>query len=89
MEKISLNDSPSSILSATIGDVFELDGNLFSFAGNGLVYLTLLDSSETEWYKGVGDEKYVWAHVRNKAGYALMTREELCSILESQQYFIE
>lgn len=28
MEKISLNTSPSSILSATIGDVFELDGGL-------------------------------------------------------------
>lgn len=88
MEKISLNTSPSSILSATIGDVFELDGNLFSFAGNGLVYLTHLDNSEAEWYKE-GDGLYTWAHVRNKAGYALMTREEMCSILESQQYFIE
>lgn len=88
MEKISLNTSPSSILSATIGDVFELDGNLFSFAGNGLIYLTHLDNSETEWYKE-GDGLYTWAHVRNKAGYALMTREEMCSILESGNYFIE
>lgn len=88
MEKISLNTSPSSILSATIGDVFELDGNLFSFAGNGLIYLTLLDNSEGHWYKE-GDNMYTWAHVRNKAGYALMTRQEMCDILESENYFIE
>ena len=88
MEKISLNTSPSSILHATIGQVFELDGRDFLLEGKDLIYLTLLDTDESQWHKdknGVSS----WAHVRNKAGYALMTREEMCSILESGNYFIE
>ena len=73
MEKISLNTSPSSILSATIGAEFELDGVDLLLCGKDLIYLC--------------DE--AWNHIRNKEGYALMTREEMCSILESGNYFIE
>ena len=43
MEKICLNSSPSSLLSAKIGSVFELDGRDYILEGNHLVYLTLLD----------------------------------------------
>ena len=44
MKKINLNTSSSSILSATIGDVFELDGHTFILEGSGRVYLTLLNT---------------------------------------------
>ena len=84
MEKISLNTSPSSILHATIGQVFELDKRTFILEGGSLVYLTLLETDGSIW-----EEERVWAHVRNKAGYALMTRQEMCDILESGNYFIE
>ena len=87
MEKICLNSSPSSILSATIGYVFELDGRDYILEGKHLVYLTLLDTSSSQWYKeGEGN---VWAHLRNKAGTALMTREEMCDIIQSGSYFID
>ena len=91
MEKISLNTSPSSILSATIGTVFELDELDFVLEGDRLIYLTVVDSESEDWFTTEdGEVPYtVWAHVRNKAGYALMTREEMCSILESGNYFIE
>lgn len=88
MEKISLNSSPSSLLSAKIGDVFELDGRDYILEGKHLVYLTLLDTSSSQWYKEKED-KYVWAHLGNKAGTALMTREEMCDIIQSGSYFIE
>ena len=91
MEKISLNTSPSSILSAIIGDVFELDELDFVLEGDKLIYLTVVDSESEDWFSTEdGEVPYtVWAHVRNKAGYALMTREEMRSILESGDYFIE
>lgn len=73
MEKICLNSYPSSILSATIGAEFELDGVNLLLCGKDLIYLC--------------DE--AWNHVRNKVGYALMTRQEMCDILESGNYFIE
>ena len=88
MEKICLNSSPSSLLSARIGSVFELDGRDYILEGKHLVYLTLLDTSSSQWYREKGD-KYVWAHLRNKTGTALMTRQEMCDILESENYFIE
>ena len=87
MEKISLNSSPSSLLSAKIGDVFELEGRDYILEGKHLVYLTLLDTSSSRWYKEREDN--VWAHLRNKAGTALMTRQEMCDIIESGNYFIE
>lgn len=82
--KISLNTSPSSILHATIGQVFELDERTFILEGGNLIYLTLLETNG-----GVWEEERVWVHVRNKAGYALMTRQEMCNILESENYFVE
>lgn len=88
MEKISLNSSPSSLLSAKIGSVFELDGRDYILEGNNLVYLTLLDTSSSQWYREKED-KYVWAQLRNKAGTALMTRQEMCDIIQSGNYFIE
>ena len=88
MEKIDLNSSPSSILSATIGSVFLLDGVEFVLEGDNLVFLTLVDSEEEEEYNASSGYKR-WAHIRNKAGYALMTRQEMCDILESGNYFIE
>ena len=88
MEKICLNSSPSSILSATIGDVFELDGRTFILEGSGRVYLTLLNTESSQWHKS-RDGRSDWSHVRNLAGFALMTREEMYSILESGNYFIE
>ena len=51
MEKICLNSSPSSLLSAKIGSVFELDGRDYILEGNHLVYLTLLDTSSSQWYR--------------------------------------
>ena len=88
MEKICLNSSPSSILSATIGDVFKLDGHTFILEGSGRVYLTLLNTESSQWHKN-RDERSDWSHVRNLAGYALMTREELLEIIESGNYFIK
>ena len=88
MEKINLNTSPSSILSATIGSVFELDGRDFLLEGSGRVYLTLLNTESSQWHKD-RDGRSDWSHVRNLAGYALMTREELLEIIESGNYFIE
>lgn len=82
--KVSLNTSPSSILHATIGQVFELDERTFILEGGNLIYLTLLETNGSMW-----KEERVWVHVRNKAGYALMTRQEMCDILESGNYFIE
>lgn len=82
--KVSLNTSPSSILHATIGQVFELDERTFILEGGNLIYLTLLETNGSVW-----EEERVWAHVRNKAGYALMTRQKMCDILESGNYFIE
>lgn len=88
MEKIDLNSSPSSILSATIGSVFILDDAEFVLEGDNLVFLTLVDSEEEEEYNTSSGYKR-WAHVRNKAGYALMTRQEMCDMIESGNYFIE
>ena len=88
MEKIDLNSSPSSILSATIGSAFLLDGAEFVLEGDNLVFLTLVDSEEEEEYNASSRHKR-WAHVRNKAGYALMTRQEMCDMIESGNYFIE
>lgn len=82
--KVSLNTSPSSILHATIGQVFELDEGTFLLEGGNLIYLTLLETNGSMW-----EEERVWTHVRNKAGYALMTRQEMCDILESSEYFVE
>lgn len=88
MEKIDLNSSPSSILSATIGSVFLLDCAEFVLEGDNLVFLTLVDSEEEEEYNTSSGHKR-WAHVRNRAGYALMTRQEMCDMIESGNYFIE
>lgn len=88
MEKIDLNSSPSSILSATIGSVFLLDDAEFVLEGDNLVFLTLVDSEEEEEYNASSSYKR-WTHVRNKAGYALMTRQEMCDMIESGNYFIE
>lgn len=88
MEKIDLNSSPSSILSATIGSVFLLDDAEFVLEGDSLVFLTLVDSEEEEEYNASSGYK-TWAHVRNKVGYALMTRQEMCDMIESGNYFIE
>ena len=88
MEKICLNSSPSSILSATIGDVFKLDGHTFILEGSGRVYLTLLNTESSQWHKD-REGRSDWSHVRNLAGYALMTRGELLEIIESGSYFIE
>ena len=88
MEKICLNSSPSSILSATIGDVFKLDGHTFILEGSGRVYLTLLNTESSQWHKD-REGRSDWSHVRNLAGYALMTRGELLEIIESGNYFIE
>lgn len=82
--KVSLNTSPSSILHATIGQVFELDEGTFLLEGGNLIYLTLLETNGSMW-----EEERVWTHVRNKAGYALMTRQEMCDILVSGNYFVE
>lgn len=82
--KVSLNTSPSSILHATIGQVFELDERTFLLEGGNLIYLTLLETNSSMW-----EEERVWVHVRNKAGYALMTRQEMYDILESSEYFVE
>ena len=89
MEKISLNTSPSSILSATIGTVFELDELDFVLEGDRLIYLTVVEEGFEDWLEADTRGPSPWTHVRNKAGYALMTREEMCSILESGNYFIE
>lgn len=45
--KISLNTSPSSILHATIGQVFELDERTFLLEGGNLIYLTLLETDSS------------------------------------------
>lgn len=89
MEKISLNTSPSSIISATIGTVFELDEVEFVLEGDRLIYLTAVEEGFEDWEEADMLTPSPWTHVRNKAGYALMTREEMCSILESGNYFIE
>lgn len=88
MKKINLNTSSSSILSATIGDVFELDGHTFILEGSGRVYLTLLNTEYSQWHKD-REGRSDWSHVRNLAGYALMTRGGLLEIIESGSYFIE
>lgn len=89
MEKISLNTSPSSILSATIGTVFELDALDFVLEGDRLIYLSIVSEDSEDLLQCSKDIPCPWAHVRNKAGYALMTRQEMCDILESVNYFIE
>lgn len=89
MEKISLNTSPSSILSATIGTVFELDGVDFVLEGDRLIYLSVVSDGTEDWLECSKGTPCPWIHVRNKAGYALMTRQEMCDILESVNYFIE
>lgn len=88
MEKICLNSSPSSLLDATIGQVFELDERTFILEGDSRIYLTLLETDGSVWHREK-DRLSSWAHVRSKAGYALMTRQEMCDILESGNYFIE
>ena len=52
------------------------------------MFLTLVGSEEEEEYDDFSRYKR-WAHVRNKAGYALMTRQEMCDMIESGNYFIE
>ena len=89
MEKISLNTSPSSIISATIGTVFELDEVEFVLEGDRLIYLSVVSEDSEDWLECSKGTHCPWIHVRNKAGYALMTREEMYSILESGNYFIE
>lgn len=81
MEKICLNTSPSSILSATIGAMFELDGVDLLLEGDSLIYLTAVEKED------VFSETFI--HVRNMFGTALMTRQEMCDILVSGNYFIE
>ena len=81
MEKICLNTSPSSILSTTIGTMFELDGVGLLLEGGSLIYLTVDEKED------VFSETFI--HVRNMFGTALMTRQEMYDTIESGNYFIE
>ena len=97
---INLNEDPTDIEALFQDDVVMLDGqefivNITPIIGDDGIYLTK-NTEEVKWYLRLSDQekdkleysKYN-IHVRDNAGMAVVTREEMIENLKTKQYTIE